>query len=270
MTDNGGSSSDTKPLDQYSPRLIFGQATHVGQMRDNNQDAAWSFVSRGDSAEGEVDFGLFIVADGMGGHQHGERASAIATRIITSEVTAQVFAPMVNSDAAMTPAFEALESGIKRANDAILEAIDDGGTTLTAALIIGDMLHLAHIGDSRCYLISDEGIEQLSEDHSMTQRLSDLQEDGEVDLPDFPTSNMLYRSLGFRDHVEADTLRKRLPSHAVVLLCSDGLWNLVTAGEMQTSIRRAEHPQAACDALVNLANARGGHDNITVVIAQIG
>lgn len=249
-------------------RLRYGQATHVGQARENNQDAAWSFTSRGDSAEGEADFAVFVVADGMGGHEHGERASAIAVRKITSEVIQQVFAPMMTGEGEMSPAFEALLNGVTNANNAIVRAVPDGGTTLTAALIMGDMLHIAHVGDSRAYLLTGDAFEQLTEDHSMEQRLADL--DALDPDDDFPMKNMLYRSLGLREDVEADTIRRRLPASMTLLLCSDGLWNLVTDAEIETHMRDQTAPQAICDKLVALANKRGGHDNITVIIARNG
>lgn len=249
-------------------RLQYGQATHVGQRRDNNQDAAWSFVSRGDSAEGEADFAMFVVADGMGGHQHGERASAIAVRKVTGEVIQRVFVPMITGIGEMSPAFEALQGGVTQANEAILEAVPDGGTTLTAALLMGDLLHIAHIGDSRAYLLMGDSFKQLSEDHSMEQRLADLDVLDPDD--DFPMKNMLYRSLGLREDVEVDVIRQRLSAPMSLLLCSDGLWNLINNAELENHLRSADDPQTICERLVDLANERGGHDNITVVIARTG
>jgi protein phosphatase len=255
--------------DEVTRRMRYGQATHIGQMRENNQDAAWSFASRGDSAEGEADFGMFVVADGMGGHEHGERASAIAVRKVTSEVIQKVFAPMMTGEGEMSPAFEALLDGVGKANSAIVRAVPDGGTTLTAALIMGDMLHIAHVGDSRAYLVSGgDTFEQLTEDHSMEKRLADL--DALDPDEDFAMKNMLYRSLGLREDVEADTIRRRLPASMTLLVCSDGLWNLVEDSEIAAHMREDTDPQTICDRLVSLANQRGGHDNITVVIARTG
>ena len=253
--------------DESMHRLTFGQMSHVGQARQNNQDAAWSFVSRGDSAEGESDFGVFIVADGMGGHEHGERASAIAVRKVTSEILQRIFVPMMTGDDDMSPAFEALQNGVEKANEAILKEIPDGGTTIIATLIMGDILYIAHIGDSRAYLMTPESFDQVTEDHSMEQRLANLDalDPGE----DFPMKNMLYRSLGLREDAEADTIRRRLPAQMTLLLCSDGLWNLVKDDEIESHLREADmHPQTICNKLVALANERGGHDNITVVIAR--
>ncbi len=261
MTDSGNEGS--------VHRLTFGQTTHVGQIRENNQDAAWSFVSRGDSAEGEADFGLFVLADGMGGHEHGERASAIAVRKVTSEIIQHVFTPMMTGSNEMSPAFEAMQNGVEKANGAILSEIPDGGTTLTTALIMGDILYIAHIGDSRAYIMTADNFEQLTEDHSMEKRLADL--DALDPDDDFPMKNMLYRSLGLREDAEADTIRRRLPAEMTLLLCSDGLWNLVKDDEIEAKLREpGVHPQSICDTLVRLANAYGGHDNISVVIARTG
>ncbi|KXK22553.1 MAG: putative protein phosphatase [Chloroflexi bacterium OLB15] len=268
----------TRPLPQdaileFSPltHTAFGQATDVGRMRTNNQDSAFSFFASGRSVDDIPDFGLFIVADGMGGHQDGEKASAITTRTVASQVLNTMYLPMIsrqnkNND---VPIAESLANATQKANIEIMSHVPEGGTTLSSVVIIGDRAYIAHVGDSRIYMFHHGILEKLTRDHSLVQRLIELDQITIEEAADHPQKNVLYRALGQNDVVEVDTLTRRLPPGAMLLLCSDGLWNQVSDSAISDVISHVHSPQEACQKLVAMANAAGGIDNVTVILLQI-
>ena len=251
--------------------LAFGQASDVGMVRNSNQDSAVSFFFTSHSVEEYPDFGVFIVADGMGGHHDGEKASAVTTRILASSLTKDVYLPMLTSasDAERIPLTEALIKGVKQANDEVLRLVPDGGTTVTAVALIGDLAHVVHVGDSRAYLITTEGIDQITRDHSLVQRLIELGQLTPEEAEVHPQKKVLYRALGQNETLEVDTSIRRLPPNSRVLICSDGLWSQVEEQELYEIAMNTVDPQQACDKLVALANTRGGVDNITAVVLKI-
>jgi PPM family protein phosphatase len=251
--------------------IAFGQSTDVGLVRNNNQDAALSFFFTNSSVEETPDFGLFVVADGMGGHYHGERASALVTRILASHITNSIYLPILAGDNEMerTTISEALISGVQKANTEVIQNVPEGGTTVTAAAVIGDLLHIVHVGDSRAYLITADGIEQITRDHSLVQRLIELGQLTTDEAADHPQKNVLYRALGQNETLEVDTLTRRLPHNSRLLICSDGLWGQVEERELYELSMNNNDPQQACDKLVALANTRGGVDNITAILLRI-
>ncbi len=250
--------------------LTFGQATDIGMVRTNNQDSAYSFFSTSRSVDERPDFGLFLVADGMGGHSDGEKASSLAARSVATTVMSTIFMPLLTGDTENQPPIsEALTTAIEKANAEVLKHVPDGGTTLTSAVIIGDLAYIAHVGDSRIYLLNKDGIEQLTRDHSLVQRLIELDQLTPAEAAEHPNKNMLYRALGQNEAVEVDTLTRRLPPKSKLLLCCDGLWNQVEDREMLDITRQTQNPQEACNKLIALANKRGGVDNVTVILLQM-
>lgn len=251
--------------------IVFAQASDVGMVRSNNQDAAVSFFSVTRSADERPDFGLFAIADGMGGHHDGEKASALAVRTLLNEVMTTVFLPMLNGTHHQndTPTSELLVAGSLKANAAVMRQVPDGGTTLTAITIIGDLAYVSHVGDSRVYFINADRIEQVTRDHSLVQRLIELDQLTPAEAADHPQKNVLYRALGQTETLEIDILTRRLSPHSRLLICSDGLWNLADDRELREIVMRNSDPQTACDQLVALANSRGGVDNITAILLHI-
>ena len=250
--------------------ITFGQASDVGMVRSNNQDAIYTFFSTLRSSEERPDFGLFIVADGMGGHHDGEKASAITVRTVALEVLKTIFTPMLAGETQdQPPITEAISSAIEKANAEVIRYVPDGGTTFTSACIIGDLAYISHVGDSRIYLITKDSIDQLTRDHSLVQRLIELDQLTPAEAADHPNKNMLYRALGQNELVEIDIMTRRLPPKSRLLLCSDGLWNLVENSEILDILKQTSVPQDACNKLVALANKRGGSDNISVVILNM-
>ena len=273
----------TRNLDQttvkYSPsltgsRLIIGQRTDVGQVRDNNQDSMSAFTASISSSEDKPDFGLFIVADGMGGHEDGEKASSLATRIVTQQVIKNIYLPLLddgfNADSDMEPMTEVLKKAIQKANENITTQVPDGGTTVTAVAIMGYLAYVAHVGDTRAYMINQEGIEQLTRDHSLVQRLIELGQLTPEEAAEHPQKNVLYRAIGQNDALDVDAITRQVTPGSYILICSDGLWNLVSSDEILSIVlNNGANTGVAAKTLVDLANERGGSDNITVIIVRI-
>lgn len=262
------------PQQRAGSQFIYGQLSDVGQVRDNNQDSMLCFTSAISLTDLEPNFGLFVVADGMGGHEHGERASAVATKIITKHVTSDIFLPLLKGetggDAERPTMIEVLRMAVQQANTMVAEQVPDGGTTVTAAAVMGHAAYIAHVGDSRAYLITEDLIEQITRDHSLVQRLIELDQLSPEDAIEHPQRNVLYRAIGQSDSLDVDAIIRQIPPDGYLLICSDGLWNLVAKEEMQQIVlESADDTQGACRTLVEMANDRGGSDNITVVIVRV-
>ena len=264
------------PLETVIPkpgqRLKFGQLSDIGMVRGNNQDAMFGLLSSGTSTDDLPDFGLFVVADGMGGHQEGERASAITVRIVARHVLHEIYMALLEqrmNDPDRPSIAEVLRAAVQEANDSVTEEIPEGGTTVTSTVILGDLAYIAHVGDSRAYLITDEGIEQITRDHSLVQRLIELDQLTTEEAAEHPQRNVLYRAIGQSETLDVDAITRRLPPGASLLLCSDGLWNMVPEDTILEAIRSHKTPQDACNYMVKLANERGGPDNITVILVQV-
>lgn len=248
----------------------IGLSTDVGMVRTVNQDSAYSFVALSRTADAQPEFAIMIVADGMGGHMDGEVASATAIRTVVEHLFSSVYLPFLKmgeiSD--RMPISEAIEQAIQAAHLAIINTVPDGGTTITAAVLMGNLAHIGHAGDSRAYLINGEKLDQITRDHSLVQRMIDMNEISADQAQYHPQKNVVYRALGQSDNLEVDVFTRRLLPGSALLLCSDGLWGLVKSADLKKHAITMP-PQQACDHLVALANQNGGQDNISVIIARI-
>jgi protein phosphatase len=270
------SSSETArhaPVENAPPRLTIGTGQHVGRVRNHNEDVLLAFTGALGGLETMPHFGLFIVADGMGGHALGERASGIAARtvarLVLEAVLPSLLAPL-GTDAARPPLQEVIEGAVNSANRAVVSAIPEGGgTTLTCALLIGQQLVLSHVGDSRAYIITADSFTQVTRDHSLVQRLQELGQLSPAEAATYPQRNVVYRAVGQGEGLEIDVASQRLEPGSMVLLCSDGLWGQVPDDRLEAIIRGAANPQAACETLVEAANAAGGPDNISAVLVVL-
>lgn len=253
-------------------RLVFGQSSDVGRVRNNNQDSSFMFFSTSTSVDEYPDFGLFIVADGMGGHHDGEKASAITTRVLSAQIMQNVYLPLVSGERAKEPApvTEALIAAVRKANLEVIRQVPEGGTTVTAVTVIGDLAHVVHVGDSRAYIITTDGVDQITRDHSLVQRLIELDQLTPEEAQSHPQANVLYRAIGQSDTLEVDAITRRLPQNARVLICSDGLWGQIDEKEIFETVMNIPDPQRATEKLVELANKRGGKDNTTVILLKLG
>ncbi len=238
--------------------------TDVGCVRDANEDAA-RFVRPHQPEQRRRKGLLVIVADGMGGHAAGEEASRLATDVVSRVYYAHEGAPQT-----------ALIDALQQANRAIYEAAQADpdrkgmGTTCTVVAILGDRAYLAHVGDSRMYLLREGTLRQMSEDHTLVQAMV---KDGTLSAEEADTheeKNVILRALGTRPQVEVSTWDApvQLLVNDRLLLCSDGLYDLVTFSEIeQLSALKPFH--LAGEALVALAKERGGYDNITVALLEV-
>ncbi|MBO9308752.1 MAG: Stp1/IreP family PP2C-type Ser/Thr phosphatase [Chloroflexi bacterium] len=251
-----------------SKHLTYGLTSHKGMVRPNNQDASLALLSTQQGAQTLPDFGLFVVADGMGGHEDGARASATAVRTISQHVLQNFYLKRFSDDDDLYVG-EILTAALEKANEAVARETPEGGTTVTAAVVHGKIAYLAHVGDSRAYYITQDSIVQLTKDHSLVQRLIDLEHLTPDEAAVHPHRNVLYRAIGQTKSLEVDSFMKPLEDGSRLLLCSDGLWNMVDEERIRQIVSSAVTPQAACDQLVELANEKGGSDNITVILVQI-
>lgn len=250
---------------------IFAQATDVGLVRTNNQDAMFSFMSTARGSDLWPDFGLFIVADGMGGHHDGEKASTMTMRSVAHHILNAMYLPMIRGaeDANQTSVTELMVDAIQKANYDCITKVPDGGTTLTAAVIIGDRIYVAHVGDSRVYWIHNNTIEQITRDHSLVQRLIELNQLTPEEANNHPQKHVLYKALGQNEIIEVDTLTRKLPAGSRLLICSDGLWNQVPEADILNVISKHSNPQESCSELIAQANQHGGIDNVTLILLHL-
>lgn len=249
--------------------LRFGQYTHAGRLRPSNQDAIWSFYSAARGAEVRPDFGLFIVCDGVGGHQDGERASALAVRALAQRVYHAFYSAVLNDETQAPTITETLMQAVDAANTAVIEGTRGGGAALTAAAVIGTRVYIAHAGDTRAYLVDARGLEQLTRDHSLAQRLVEIDQLSPDEAAQHPQRSHLYRALGQQERIDVDIVMRLLPEGARLLLCSDGLWDVVSAADIYRVVAQTDDPAAACRTLVELANTGGGPDNISAIIVHL-
>jgi serine/threonine protein phosphatase PrpC len=257
----------------YQPsQFIVGCAQSVGLQRDHNEDALFTLTSNMANDDAQLRFGLYIVADGMGGHQYGELASGLAVRAVSSTVIRKLFMPIYStrSSSPKESILEILNEAIQDAHLAVKREAPGGGTTMTAVLIMGEQMTVAHVGDSRAYLITPEGeFRPLTRDHSLVKRLVELGQITTDEAVYHPQRNVLYRALGQGEPVEADINTSPLPLNNHLLICSDGLWGVVPEAELLRLIRDSSSPQEACQRMIDAANAAGGPDNITAILVHL-
>lgn len=241
--------------------LRVGVVSDVGQVRSENQDS-WGIFPVARNGEEAPNEQLFIVADGMGGHEHGQEASRLAVQFIN-----EFFFAHGNWEVE-----DRLDHAYQVANKRIWARAQEGeqkmGTTCTALVVRGRELYIAHVGDSRCYRINDAGIEQVTKDHTLVEEMRREGVLTEEEAINHPRRHALMRALGIREETEIDVLG---PFTAKVgdryLLCSDGLAPVKT-DELHRMVMATNEPEEACEALVALANERGGPDNVTALVVS--
>ncbi len=227
----------------------YAARSEVGLVRGHNED---SFA---------IAPPLFVVADGMGGHEAGEVASAIA-------VESMLKAAPKRTDP------DALDAAVCRANKAVIEAARDGrgkpgmGTTMTAATVIGDELVVAQVGDSRAYLLHDGVLQRLTRDHSLVAELVQQGRITEEEARYHPQRSVITRALGSDPAMRPDIYSLNVVAGDRLMLCSDGLYSMVDDAKIADIMRTQPDPQGCCDILVNEAISNGGLDNVTVVVVD--
>lgn len=276
----------TAPLDEQqlqsiisgtSPRfdiqqLISASGQSVGKQRDLNEDSLLAITATLAGNGGNTPFGLYIVADGMGGHQFGEVASNTAIRTVAGTILRKFHPYLFNlkPEPLDESLQEIMQAAVSEAQKMIQREAPGSGTTLTAALILGQQVTIAHVGDSRAYMVYSDGrIETVTRDHSLVKRLEELGHISPDEAANYPHRNVLYRALGQGDLLEPDIFTIPFPSAGLLMLCSDGLWGVVSDQDLLRAVREAPNLQRACQNLVAAANAAGGPDNISVVLIQL-
>jgi serine/threonine protein phosphatase PrpC len=253
-------------------QLIVGCGQSIGKQRDHNEDSLFTLTTNLTNLNGSIPFGLYIVADGMGGHLHGEVASSVAIRVMAQQIINRLYLPLFNSDFETPPEAiqDIMRDGMQDAHRAITKEVPGGGTTMTAALVVGNQVFIAHVGDSRAYVIESSGsVETVTRDHSLVKRLVELGQITQEEAAVHPQRNVLYRALGQGEPFEPDMSSTNLADSGYLLLCSDGLWGVVTDKEILKLVTSSSSPQEACQMLVKAANTAGGPDNITAILVHL-
>lgn len=232
--------------------------TDIGKMRDVNQD----YVYVTDSPVGNIP-NLFVVADGMGGHKAGDFASKYTVEVLERELRYS----HENGPEAM------LKGAIQTANHKLIEAAENDvklegmGTTLVAATVIERTLYFANIGDSRLYLLNKE-IKQLSKDHSLVEEMVRLGGIRAEDARNHPDKNVITRAIGAKEDVEIDFFEYRLKKGDMVLMCTDGLSNMLDDDEIFSVVKSGRDLVESVELLIKRANDNGGKDNIGIVLFE--
>lgn len=262
---------DYESIVTHPRKLRVGVGQSVGRQRTSNEDALFMFDSLLSDHENQINYGMFIIADGMGGHQHGEIASRHAIHTASASMIQNHYCKFLEGqNRSDTPSVhEVLEESFAAAHLEVLRSAPGGGTTLTAVLIVGEQFTVAHVGDSRAYVICGGKVELLTQDHTLINKMIEIGQISEDQARRSPHKNVLLRALGQQEPLEIDIFSRCLPERGYLLLCSDGLWGSVNEGDILKILKAEVDPQAACDELVKAANVAGGPDNISVILIQV-
>jgi serine/threonine protein phosphatase PrpC len=251
-------------------QIVSGGVTNVGRVRANNEDC-FKIVEA---------LNLFVLSDGMGGEAHGEIASALAVETVVkhcleteNDPAMTVFGDM---PAGWSEKTKRLSSAVHLANKSIYDSAQEHpeqhgmGATLTAAWIDGSKLSIAHVGDSRAYLLRSGTLQQLTSDHSLVaeQVRRGILTPAEAERSEM--QSVLLRALGAHPEIEVDAEEHTLFERDVLVLCSDGLTRMVTEPEIAGKLQAEPDPAKAAERLVELANDQGGADNVTVLVVRAG
>ena len=247
---------ESGPL-EGAPRMTWHGITDTGMLRPHNEDNLAHMEINGNA--------LFVVADGMGGHDAGEVASGIAVETVGSEIK--------KSSGRASDPLGLVDQAIQAANAAVhREASRKGsnmGTTLAVALVVDGTAYVGNVGDSRVYWIENGSITQLTEDHSLVAKLVAVGKLTREEARTDPRANLLYRTIGIDGKVKTAVSQRKLSKGGMLLLCTDGLWNEVSDEDLHRICAEEKQTELICARLVQLANANGGKDNITAIAVKI-
>lgn len=251
-------------------QIVSGGVTNVGRVRTNNEDSFRVIDS----------LNLYILSDGMGGEAHGEIASAMAVDVVAKHCAETEVDPAMTIFADMPSAWSEktrrLSSAVHLANKSIFDSAQTHeeqrgmGATITTAWIDGTRLSIAHVGDSRAYLLRSGSLQQLTSDHSLVaeQVRRGILTPAEAERSDM--QSVLLRALGAHAEIEVDSEEHTLFGGDVLLLCSDGLTRMITEPEIAGTLQAEPDPTKAAERLIDLANEQGGADNITAIVVRVG
>lgn len=275
--------------------LQSGHFTDVGLVRELNEDSvlALNLTQYYESVQTQI--GIYIVSDGMGGEAAGEVASRVTVRAVAEWVTDKLISASLKSThdekiAAPTQTgglrlavanghematTEMLKQAVIAANREVIAYAASNpaerglGATVTVAMMVGEILTIAHVGDSRCYLVTGDQLEQLTEDHSLVQKMVNTGNLTRSEARSHPYRNVIYRSIGSDEQIDIDIIRRRLKSGDTLMLCSDGLNGMLGDDQIRDILLVNPDPNFAAKELVVAANAAGGVDNTSVIVVRI-
>ncbi|HEU0001327.1 MAG TPA: protein phosphatase 2C domain-containing protein, partial [Ktedonobacteraceae bacterium] len=263
--------------------LLTASASDAGNVRrsDPNEDSALVLQLQRIHESFATPVGVYIVADGMGGHDNGQLASRMAINVIAEKMTRELLLAPLTGEKEGEAAQEfdedsmvtLLHDAIEEANAALCEVNTrnktDMGSTLTGFMIVGQHAFIVNVGDSRTYMVRGGQIYQLTTDHSLVGQLvaSGLIEPDDVYT--HPQRSQIYRSLGDKPNTQIDIFKQQLHPGDKLLSCCDGLWEMIRNPQIESILNTAPDPQTASQQLIDLANTNGGEDNITAVIVYV-
>lgn len=245
--------------------LWLGRRTHVGVERTLNEDSLFTLDMNLTMQSVSQPMGVYVIADGMGGHSAGEVASGKIVNAIADKAMADL------KTATNYPQW--LTETVNAANKAVFDlkkAMNtDLGSTLVMAVVSGDRAYVAHVGDSRAYVINQKEIRQITIDHSLVERLIATNQITREEARVHSQRNVIYKTMGDKPQVQPDVNSLTLAMGDMLLLCSDGLSGMVDDPTIQSIVLNASSPQQACVQLIDAANAAGGSDNITAILIKV-
>jgi len=253
------------------PTLEIAGLTHIGQIREENQDAI------GWQTQAQLGFGHLVVCDGMGGYSGGAVASSLAVEAIDQDLAAIPGSWFLSRvmDEQLAHIETALIDSVQRANRLILEHQQQHpqngqmGTTVVAMVIWNRHLVVAHVGDSRAYLWQQNQLQAITRDDSLVQDMIDSGQLHPDEAENYPSKNVLTMALGVQAEVVPTISDLGLQTHSILLACSDGLTNYLSDADINEAINNGYQLTETCNRLIERANALGGKDNISVLMAEI-
>jgi serine/threonine protein phosphatase PrpC len=263
--------------------LIAACDSDAGNVRrsEPNEDSTLVLVLQRVHESQATPSGVFIVADGLGGHENGQLASHMVINIIAERMVRELLAaPLVTEKAGESsskPDEDALvallQGAVEDANAAVCQVNQrdktDMGSTITGFMVVGDFAYIINVGDSRTYMVRSGQIYQLTNDHSLVGQLVA----GGLISPDevytHPQRSQIFRSLGDKLNVQIDIFKQQLHPGDMLLSCSDGLWEMVRDPQIESILNNAPDPQVACTQLIEAANTNGGEDNVSAVVVFV-
>jgi PPM family protein phosphatase len=254
------------------PLLESAHRCETGAVRPRNEDACLTATIYFVGHVATQPFGIYVVADGMGGQMDGHIASSAAARAFADYVLSNLYLPLLRGrpEPKEDKLLEIVEDGMLAAHEAVYQPDPEknGGSTLTAVVIMGRRLMIAHVGDSRAYLLENEELRALTKDHSLVRRLQDRGQLSDEDAETYEYRNVLLQALGQEIALNIDTFALDLPSRGKLLLCTDGLCGYVPQDELAGILNSRGTLQDLADRLYLAAMDKGGPDNITAVVVR--
>ena len=255
--------------------LLVGYRSHVGMVRELDEDSLCVFTLAGlYESTADPTLGLFIVADGMGGHDGGEVASKLTVQKIAEQLIKRVLLPRFTgkfqdqAGAVQAHLRKAIIDANKEVHDLAQKRANVMGCTLTMAMIVDGAAFIANVGDSRTYIHRQSHLRQITTDHSLVASLVTAGVIQPEEIYTHPERNVIYRSIGAKATVEVDVLAEPLQAGDTLLVCCDGLWEAIRDEGIEDVLLTYPDPQAACVELVRQANLAGGEDNISVIVVK--